>query len=161
MSDITRSEAIDVIESIMRKYEEDECVCCDIMLGDEEYEALRLARDSLKADETYQLEYEKPEICEDAVNRQEVIKLLRMRNGNEYIVKMIKQLPSVLPKVDKSIIYCRDCKWWKESDGTYRRGVRAESKCHMNTKVIYEGNGYCYLAEPKMESEDNNTSCQG
>ncbi len=49
-----REKAIDVIESIMHKYEEDE----HIMLGDEEYKALRFARDSLRVDEAYQLEYE-------------------------------------------------------------------------------------------------------
>ena len=65
-------------------------------------------------------------------------------------------MPSVLPKADKSIIYCRDCKWWRESDGTYARGLHAESKCPMNRKEVYEGTGFCYMAEPKVESEDNN-----
>lgn len=41
----------------------------DITFGDEEYEALRLARDSLKTDETYQLENEQPEFCEDCISR--------------------------------------------------------------------------------------------
>lgn len=49
------------------------------------------------------------------------------------------------------IIYCRDCKYWKDSDGVYRRGIGAESKCPMNTKTIYEGNGFCYFAERKDE----------
>lgn len=53
----------------------------------------------------------------------------------------------------KSIIYCKDCKWWKESDGTYKRGLGAESKCPMNTEIVYRGEGYCYMAE-KQESEE-------
>lgn len=38
---------------------------------------------------------------------------------------------------------CKDCKHWKDSDGAYRRGVRAESKCPINIKAVYEGNFYC------------------
>lgn len=49
------------------------------------------------------------------------------------------------------IIYCRDCKHWKDSDGVYRRGVNAESSCPINTKSVYEGNGFCYFAERKDE----------
>ena len=50
------------------------------------------------------------------------------------------------------IRYCRNCRWWKDSDGIYRRGIEAESKCPMNRKEVYEGNGYCYMFELK-ESE--------
>ena len=48
--------------------------------------------------------------------------------------------------------YCKDCKWWKDSDGAYRRGVGAESQCPINRKEVFEGKGYCYMFEPK-ESE--------
>lgn len=51
----------------------------------------------------------------------------------------------------QSIIHCKDCKHWKESDGTYARGIHAESKCPMNRKEVYEGTGFCYMAEPKGE----------
>lgn len=54
----------------------------------------------------------------------------------------------------KPIIYCKDCKWWKESDGTYKRGLGAESKCPMNTETVYKGEGYCYMAEPKEGEEE-------
>ena len=50
--------------------------------------------------------------------------------------------------------HCKDCKHWKESDGTYRRDIYAESKCPMNCKEVYEGNGYCFLFESKAEDED-------
>lgn len=49
--------------------------------------------------------------------------------------------------------HCKDCKWWKDSDGAYRRGVEAESKCPINRKEVFDGDGYCYMFEPQ-ESED-------
>ena len=49
--------------------------------------------------------------------------------------------------------HCKDCKWWKDSDGTYCRGVHAESKCPINRKEVYEGNGYCYMFEPQERSD--------
>ena len=61
--------------------------------------------------------------------------------------ELIKAIPSAEPKK------CKDCKWWKDSDGSFRRGCMAESKCPINTKTVYEGNGYCYMFEPQ-ESED-------
>ena len=53
----------------------------------------------------------------------------------------------------KEVKECKDCKWWKESDGTYKRGYGAESKCPINTKTVYLGEGYCYIFEPKMVEE--------
>lgn len=50
------------------------------------------------------------------------------------------------------IIYCRDCKYWKDSDGVYRRGINAESNCPINSKTVYEGNGFCHFAERKDEN---------
>ena len=47
------------------------------------------------------------------------------------------------------IVTCRNCKHWKDSDGVYRRGVDAESKCPVNTKAVFEGNSYCALGERK------------
>lgn len=48
---------------------------------------------------------------------------------------------------------CKDCKWWKDSDGVFRRGIGAESQCPMNRIEVYEGNGYCYMFE-QQESEE-------
>ena len=61
----------------------------------------------------------------------------------------IKQLPPVTPQEPR----CRDCKWWKDSDGEYRRGCGAESICRINTDKVYKGEGYCYMFE-LQESED-------
>ena len=46
---------------------------------------------------------------------------------------------------------CEDCKWWKDSDGIYRRGSDAESQCPINRKEVFEGNGYYYM----FESQEN------
>lgn len=58
-------------------------------------------------------------------------------------------LSSVTPQEPR----CKECKWWKDSDGEYRRGVGAESQCPINRREVYEGSGYCFLYEPQ-ESED-------
>lgn len=49
--------------------------------------------------------------------------------------------------------HCKDCKWWKDSDGAFRRGIGAESRCPLNRVEVYEGSGYCYMFEPQ-ESEN-------
>ena len=75
---------------------------------------------------------------------------------DDYYEKCLKQwiidLPPVTPQEPKTG-HCKDCKWWKDSDGAYRRGCNAESKCPINRREVFEGNGYCYLFEPQ-ESED-------
>ena len=64
--------------------------------------------------------------------------------------KLILELLEQEPKTG----YCKDCKWWKDNDGVYRRGIEAESQCPINRKEVFEGNGYCYMFEPlKGESE--------
>jgi hypothetical protein len=45
------------------------------------------------------------------------------------------------------IVTCKDCKHWKDSDGVYRRGIGAESKCPINTKEVFEGKFYCANGE--------------
>lgn len=50
------------------------------------------------------------------------------------------------------VIRCKDCKYWKDSDGVYRRGLDAESKCPLNLKEVYEGTFFCGMAERR----DNN-----
>lgn len=45
------------------------------------------------------------------------------------------------------VVRCKDCKYWKDSDGVYRRGFDAESKCPLNLKEVYEGTFYCGFGE--------------
>ena len=46
---------------------------------------------------------------------------------------------------------CKDCRWWKDSDGIYRRGIEAESICPINSKKVFDGDGICYMFELKGE----------
>ena len=50
--------------------------------------------------------------------------------------------------------HCKDCKWWKDSDGKYRRGCGAESQCPINTHTVYCGEGYCYMFVPQDSEVD-------
>ena len=93
------------------------------------------------------LEYVK--LSGDAISRHAV---LNEFYDVENLYERIKQLPPVNPQESK-IGHCKDCRWWKDSDGVYRRGIGAESQCPMNRIEVYEGNGYCYKFEPK-ESEE-------
>ena len=52
------------------------------------------------------------------------------------------------------IVRCKDCKHWKDSDGVYRRGIGAESKCPVNIRAVYEGNFYCADAERRTDDTD-------
>lgn len=99
------------------------------------------------------------EPCEDCISRQAVlveinkigVKGFETYNDYSQLFEFVDTLPPVTPK--EKIGYCKDCKWWKDNDGVYRRGIGAESKCPINSKKVYEGNGYCYLFEPQ-ESEN-------
>lgn len=61
--------------------------------------------------------------------------------------KALEKLPSAQPE----IIRCKECKYWKDSDGVYRRGFDAESKCPLNLKKVYEGTFYCGMAERRTD----------
>lgn len=58
-------------------------------------------------------------------------------------VGAIKSLPPAQPE----IIRCKDCKHWKDSDGVFRRGIGAESRCPLNLHQVYEGTFFCGLGE--------------
>ena len=64
------------------------------------------------------------------------------------VASHVKAIPSADPKK------CKNCKWWRDSDGAYRRGVKAESKCPINTVSVANGWGYCYMFEPQERSEE-------
>ena len=96
------------------------------------------------------------EPCEDAVSREDALTAL---TGDitgytieDYIARTRVRLQNLPPVTPKQRL-CKDCKWWKDSDGIYRRGIEAESRCPINCKEVFEGNGYCYMFEPKMEGE--------
>ena len=67
------------------------------------------------------------------------------RNQWKCDIEAIEQLPPIQPE----IVRCKDCKHWKDSDGVFRRGTGAESKCPLNLHQVYEGTFYCGLGERK------------
>jgi hypothetical protein len=86
----------------------------------------------------------------DLISRQAVLDMMQMKMGGKELYMAIYKLPPVNPQPKTG--YCKDCKWWKDSDGEYRRGCGAESPCPINRIEVLEGNGYCYMFEPQ-ESE--------
>lgn len=93
-------------------------------------------------------------MTDDYISREAVLDLIADYDlSMGQVVRGIHALPSVTPQEPKTG-HCKDCKWWKDSDGAYRRGIGAESQCPINSKEVFEGNGYCYMFEPQ-ESEDD------
>ena len=45
-----------------------------------------------------------------------------------------------LVKAAPNMQQCKNCRWWKDSDGLYRRGGHAESQCPINRREVFEGN---------------------
>lgn len=79
-------------------------------------------------------------LCSDYGIDKEVFKLA---------IKALEKEPTPQPKIG----HCKDCKWWKDSDGIFRRGFDAESQCPMNRIEVFEGNGYCYMFEPQKSEK--------
>ena len=77
------------------------------------------------------------------------------RNLNEYeFAKGLAELGlKSVPSAQPEIVRCKDCKHWKDSDGVYRRGIGAESKCPVNIRAVYEGNFYCADAERRIDEQ--------
>ena len=92
--------------------------------------------------------------CDDAISRQYLLdNCVVDKVTMPYVpVNKIKEAPPVNPQEPKTG-HCKDCKWWKDSDGMFRRGCNAESQCPMNRIEVYEGTGYCFMFEPQ-ESEE-------
>lgn len=99
------------------------------------------------------------EPCDDVVSRQAAIDIIEnwlscddYNYAERHIMRatesILYDLPSVRPQEPKTG-HCKDCKWWKDSDGAFRRGIGAESQCPINREEVYEGNGYCFLFEPQ------------
>ena len=59
----------------------------------------------------------------------------------------IRDVINSQPTIQPEIVRCKDCKHWKDSDGVFRRGTGAESKCPLNLHQVYEGTFFCGLAE--------------
>lgn len=92
----------------------------------------------------------------DTIYRQQAI---------EAVMELFKRVPTnairakkaieKLPYAQPEIIRCKDCKHWRDSDGVYRRGAAAESKCTLNTKEVYDGIFYCGYAERRQDGRSD------
>ena len=113
MSDIDRSE---VIEYAKEKRHELIEFWEDYKHENREVKYYDFIINSLETDEAYQLEYEKPEICEDCIPRKAALRINELHHGqmpnhiNHQIWKELKAVPSVLPKAKKG-------HWIKEDRG--------------------------------------------
>lgn len=93
------------------------------------------------------------DLCEDCISRQAVINTIAntcfwlSADNWEELTKCINSISPATPQ--PKIGHCKDCKWWKDSDGVYRRGVGAESRCPINNVSVNRGFGYCYMFEPQ------------
>lgn len=70
-------------------------------------------------------------------------------------VRLARNIIEDLPSAQPEIVRCKECKYWKDSDGVYRRGFDAESKCPLNLKKVYEGTFYCGMAERRTDENNN------
>lgn len=90
------------------------------------------------------------------MTRKEAIKNLQfVRNALTNSMKITKAYDMAIKALEQEpkTGHCKDCKWWKDSDGVYRRGVGAESKCPINNVSVNHGLGYCYMFEPQERSD--------
>jgi len=90
--------------------------------------------------------------CEDCISRQAVLEPYQTLKDSDTICiwllrKNIEQQPPVTPQSKTG--QCNSCRWQKDSDGVYRRGIGAESICPINCLDVF-GNGYCYIYKPKI-----------
>ena len=119
MSDMTRSEAIKRLKWFGEYNEEDYCGGDRIKIDGKWYyyvnkddlKAFEMAISSLETDEAYNLMYEQPEFCEDAISRKAVEKITWEEptytdalNVLTEVRDKIRELPSVLPKADNSVL---------------------------------------------------------
>ena len=72
-------------------------------------------------------------------------------NGSDYAHGFADGYKQGLKDAESERVRCKNCKHWKDSDGVYRRGIGAESKCPVNIRAVYEGNFYCADAERRTD----------
>ena len=87
----------------------------------------------------------------DKTNVDEIIDGLLGNNDLTASPEVWYGLHQIKNLIATEIIYCHECKYWKDSDGVYRRGINAESKCPVNSRQVYEGTFFCGRAERRTE----------
>ena len=93
---------------------------------------------------------------EEAIGIFEQLSKLCETNGIHDSQELYKQYAEWLRELQErrkapEIIFCHECKHWKDSDGVYRRGISAESKCPVNSRQVYEGTFFCGMAERRTD----------
>lgn len=83
----------------------------------------------------------------------EIIKVARAEVEWEYPMEYAAAFDRAIDALEQKTGHCKDCKWWKDSDGLYRRGGHAESQCPINRREVFDGNGYCYMFELRESKE--------
>lgn len=148
---MTREDINDIINAICPNDEDYEKPCISPKYLRQELEQLALDQRQWNEEPTT-----KNNLVVDCISRADVLKLMQdnwhTHNGDwamQESMDDIRALPSATPQEPR----CKECKWWKDSDGEYRRGCGAESQCPINRREVFEGNGYCYIYEPQ-KSED-------
>lgn len=63
------------------------------------------------------------------------------KKENKAVIAIGCEIFNELPTID--IVHCKECKHWKDSDGVYRRGYNAESKCKVNCEEVMRGTWFC------------------
>ena len=101
------------------------------------YEEHKLILDLINA-----LEQQPSDDCVSRADLIDKLEILDKRYGSDFYWE-VRKIVDIFPPVTPTHRTCKDCKHWKDSDGVYRRGVGAESKCPINIKEVYEGNFYC------------------
>lgn len=82
-----------------------------------------------------------------------ILQMARLLEDGCYQQEILLGAAHIIDEALEQEARCKDCKWWKDSDGAYRRGVRAESRCPINRIEVFDGNGYCFMFEPQERSE--------
>ena len=111
------------------------------------------------------LEKQMQEPREDTISRQTVLDIVdsysesksNVEDVTQDILSNIVALSPVNPQSKTE--HCKDCKWRKDSDGVFRRGIEAESQCPIiepQETEKYEHMTADEFAELFTESEDKN-----
>jgi rubrerythrin len=96
-----REDAIDIIQSILDKYEEDECLATEITIGDEDIKAFKMAIKALEQ-----------EPCDDCISRFEVTEIINSEYDIDKMLDRVDELPSVASIRPKGHWEIKDSMWW-------------------------------------------------
>ena len=140
-----------------------------VLTHDERMEIIKVLEQETVSKEIYenehfarkQAEYELWKIkeqqpSEGCVSREAMLNAITEIDNNvnmDIYTNEVREIVNELPPVIPTHGTCKDCEHWKDSDGVYRRGVDAESKCPINIKEVCEGKFFCKDFEKRGKEE--------